>query len=69
MYQPGSSWELRAVPTEQGSRVEMIWLRNFKPTARGRIFGTLFRLAGKPIFTQQGRRILSNLQALETLTP
>jgi hypothetical protein len=42
-------WELRATPTDDGSTVEMIWEREFEPGSRGRIFGTLFRLVGKPI--------------------
>jgi hypothetical protein len=67
VYQPGdSSWELRATPTESGSQVEMIWIRTFKPGARGRIFGTLFRLVGKPIFTHDAKRIIRNLEHLES---
>src|SRR5439155_22792931 len=48
VYQPDSSWELRATPTAHGSQIEMIWVRDFKRDARGKIFGTLFRLIGKP---------------------
>ena len=63
---PDSSWELRATPTETGSKVEMIWIRDFTHDARGRIFGTLFRLAGKPIFTHDAKRTIRNLERLET---
>jgi hypothetical protein len=67
VYQPGnSSWELRATPTDGGSTVEMIWIRQFKPSARGQIFGTLFRLVGKPIFTHDAKRIVRNLERLES---
>jgi hypothetical protein len=67
VYQPGnSSWELRATPTDGGSTVEMIWIREFKPGARGRIFGTLFRLVGTPIFTHDAKRIVRNLERLES---
>jgi hypothetical protein len=67
VYQPvDSSWELRATAVESGSEVEMIWIRTFKPGARGRIFGTLFRLVGKPIFTHDAKRILRNLEHLES---
>jgi hypothetical protein len=67
VYQPGnSSWELRATPTADGSTVEMIWVREFKPSTRGRIFGTLFRLVGKPIFAHDARRIVRNLERLES---
>jgi hypothetical protein len=66
VYLPGSSsWELRATPTEDGSTVDMIWAREFKPDTRGRIFGTLFRLVGKPIFTHDAKRIVRNLERLE----
>ena len=67
VYQPGNSrWELRATPTDGGSTVEMIWIREFKPGARGWIFGTLFRLVGKPIFTHDAKRIVRNLERLES---
>ena len=36
VYQPDSSWELRATPTAQGSQVEMIWVRNFNATLAAR---------------------------------
>ena len=61
----GSSWELRATPAESGSEVEMIWIREFTHNARGRIFGTLFKLIGKPIFRRYVRDTLENLRQLE----
>jgi len=60
-----SSWELRATPAESGSDVEMIWVREFTHDARGRFFGTLFRLTGKLIFTRQAKRTVRNLERLE----
>jgi polyketide cyclase/dehydrase/lipid transport protein len=62
---PGSSWELRATPNGDGSRVEMIWTREFTTSTRGRVFGTLFRLVGKPIFGRYARQTLGNLLRLE----
>jgi hypothetical protein len=62
---PGSSWEIKATPSEGGSRVEMIWIREFQGNARGRIFGTAFRLLGKRLFNKYGRDILANLERLE----
>jgi hypothetical protein len=63
VYRPASSsWELRAGPAERGSTVEMIWIREFTRNARGRIFGTLFRLIGKPIFTREARRTIRKLE-------
>jgi hypothetical protein len=66
VYAPvSSSWELRAAPVDSGSRVEMIWIREFTPNARGRIFGTLFRLVGKPLFARQAKLTIRNLERLE----
>jgi len=62
---PGSSWELRASPTPAGSRVEMIWVREFRSSPRGAIFGILFRLIGKPIFGRYARDTLENVRKLE----
>jgi hypothetical protein len=63
VYQPAnSSWELRATLAESGSKVEMIWIREFTHTARGRIFGTLFRLGGKLIITREAKRTIKNLE-------
>jgi hypothetical protein len=62
---PGSSWEIKATPNETGSRVEMTWVREFRGSARGRIFGTAFRLFGKRIFDKYGRDILANLEKVE----
>jgi len=62
---PGSSWELRATPSPAGSRVEMTWVRSFRNGTRGAIFGTLFRLAGKPIFNRYARHTVQNLTKLE----
>jgi hypothetical protein len=69
VYQPTmSSWELRAGPAENGSKIEMIWIRAFTHNARGRIFGILFRLIGKPIFTREARRTIRNLERAEGAT-
>jgi Polyketide cyclase / dehydrase and lipid transport len=62
---PGSSWELRATPNANGSRVEMIWVRRFRRGPRGVIFGTLFRLIGRPIFRRYARDTLENLRKLK----
>ena len=62
---PASSWEITATPTDNGSHVEMIWVREFKPGPRGRLFGTLFRLVGKRLFTGYAQDVLTNLARLE----
>ena len=37
----------------------------FKHTRRGRLFGTAFRLAGRPIIRTYARKIMGNLETLE----
>jgi hypothetical protein len=65
---PGSSWEIKATPNDGGSHVEMIWIREFRRNARGRIFGTAFRLMGQRIFNKYGRDIVQNLEKVEAGT-
>jgi len=65
---PGSSWVITATASDDGSRVEMIWIREFRRNARGRIFGTAFRLIGNRIFNKYGRDILENLERVEAGT-
>jgi hypothetical protein len=65
---PGSSWEMNATAIEGGTRVEMVWIREFRSTARGRIFGTAFRLLGNRIFNKYGRDIIENLENVEAGT-
>jgi hypothetical protein len=62
---PGSSWEITATPQAGGSQVEMTWIREFRGNARGRIFGTAFRLLGQRIFNKYGRDIVENLERVE----
>jgi len=65
VYAAGSSWTITAVAAPHGSYVEMIWAREFTPTARGRIFGAAFRFGGRPIFRKYAEQIVANLDALE----
>jgi hypothetical protein len=65
---PGSSWEIKATANDGGSRVEMIWIREFRHSARGRIFGTAFRLLGDRLFNKYGRDIVENLEKVEAAT-
>jgi hypothetical protein len=65
IYVPGSSWTVTAIVAPQGSQVEMKWARGFKQTRRGRLFGTAFRLVGRPIFRNYARKIIGNLERLE----
>ena len=65
VYAPGSSWTITAIAAPKGSQVEMTWARQFKHTIRGRLFGTAFRLAGRPIFRKYATHIIDNLEALQ----
>jgi hypothetical protein len=67
VYEPGCSrWILRAASDDEGSRIEMIWVREFRSGLRGRIFGTLFRLFGNRIFTRYARQVVDNIESLTT---
>ena len=65
VYGPGSSWRITAEPAPAGTRVEMSWIRRFKHTPRGVLFGTAFRIIGRPLFRKYARQVVANLEALE----
>ena len=66
VYGPGSAWRITAASVEAGvTRVEMIWTRNFLHNARGRLFGTAFRVIGRPMFRGYARKVIRNLESLE----
>jgi len=62
---PGSTWELRATPEGDGSRVEMIWTRGFNRRPKGRFFGWVFPRFGEKLFGKYAREIIENLEKLE----
>src|SRR5262245_46284016 len=67
IYNPeGSWWQLTATPTADGSRVEMIWERNYKRTPKVRLFNLVFKRAGTKLFGGYAREILENLERLES---
>ena len=66
IYDPeGSWWQLTATPRVGGSRVEMIWERNFKRTLKGRFFSIVFKRAGNKLFAGYAREVLENVEKLE----
>ena len=70
VYDPeGSWWQLTATPAAGGSRVEMIWERNFRRTPKGRLLNLVFKRAGNKLFGGYAREILSNLEKLDALLP
>ena len=62
---PGSAWQITASARGTGSQVEMTWTRRFRRTPRGLLFGTLFRLVGRPLFRRYVRDVIANLERLE----
>jgi hypothetical protein len=63
VYKPeGSSWEITAAAANGGSRVEMTWVREFRRTPRGLLFGTMYRTIGKPIFGRYAREIVARME-------
>jgi hypothetical protein len=65
---PGSAWELRAEPTDIGSRVTMTWRRCFRRRPLGRFIGFVYRHDGKRAFTKYARDILDNLEQVVAAT-
>jgi len=41
----------------------MIWERDFKGSPKGKLLGTMYRLAGKRLFPRDARQVLENLEA------
>ena len=62
VYTPGSAWIITATPTAGGSHVEMSWVRGFKKSPRGLLFGSAFRLLGRRLFGKYARQILENVE-------
>jgi hypothetical protein len=56
---------MKVSPNKGGSRVEMIWIREFKRNARGRVFRVAFRLLGNRIFDKYANEIVENLENVE----
>jgi hypothetical protein len=66
VYEPkGSSWEITATASNGGSHVEMTWMRRFKHSPRGLLFGTMYRTIGRPIFSHYARDILAKMADTE----
>jgi len=62
---PGSKWEIAAVATDQGSRVDMTWTRCFQRRPLARVMGFMYRRIGGRSFSKYGRDIVKNLEQLE----
>jgi hypothetical protein len=64
----GSTFELRAIPTDSGSDVEMELHRTFRNGPKGRIGGAINRLSGRRGWRSYLRRVLKNLEKEQAAT-
>ena len=66
IFQPGSTWELRAIARDRGSEVELILNRAFRSGPKGRIASAVHHTVGRWVW----RRFLrSALAAVESSPP
>jgi hypothetical protein len=68
VIQPGSTFALRAVPSEGGSDVEMTLFRTFRRGPKGRIGSAINRLSGNRGWRSYLRRVLANIENGTTQT-
>lgn len=66
VVEPGSTWELRAVPRDGGSDVEMLLSRNFRSGPKGRIGSAVNHLSGKRGWGSYLRRVLGAIEKQPT---
>ena len=59
---PGSTWELTATTTENGTRVEATFRRDFTRGARGRFTEVVNRVAGRWLAGSDLRRVLATIE-------
>lgn len=62
VVEPGCLFEVRALPADGGSEVEMAIHRTFKRGVKGRIGGTVNRLSGQRGWGSYLRRVLRNVE-------
>jgi hypothetical protein len=68
VIQPGSTFALRAVPSEGGSDVEMTLFRTFRRGPKGRIGSAINHLSGNRGWRSYLRRVLANIENGTTQT-
>ena len=62
---PGSKWEIAAVATDEGSRVDMTWTRCFQRRPLARVMGFMYKRIGERSFSKYGRDVVKNMEQLE----
>jgi hypothetical protein len=68
ILEPGSTWELKATSSEQGTRVESIFAREYKRDVRARLSEILFRIAGRRLAGWDLRRALAQVEKGQATT-
>lgn len=62
VIRPGSTFALRAVPSEGGSDVQMTLFRTFRGGPKGRLGSAINRLSGRRGWRSYLRRVLTNIE-------
>ena len=62
IFQPGSTWELRATANEGGSRVQMILNRGFRRGPKGRFASLVHHTLGRFVWAMFLRRALAAIE-------
>ena len=62
IFQPGSTWEIRATPRGSGSEVELVLHRGFRRGLKGRIAGAVHHTVGKWVWRMFLRRALAAVE-------
>lgn len=60
---PGSSWEITATPNGGGCHIDVVFLREFKRTPKGRLAKWVNRLAGNQLYGWDLRRALAVIES------
>jgi hypothetical protein len=62
VFEPGSTWELRATPRDGGSEVEIVLHRGFRRGPKGRIASAVHHTVGKWVWAWFLRRALAAIE-------
>jgi hypothetical protein len=62
VYEFGSSWEIKATPSNGGGHVEMVWVHDFRGGLKANLLGSISRRAGKRLFGWDARHVLKRLE-------
>jgi hypothetical protein len=69
VFEPGSTWELRATPRDGGSEVEVVINRDFRSGPKGKIASAINHTVGKWAWGSFLRRALAAVERQATSSP